>query len=142
MEASDFCSSGFLLHLSFVVLKTADAFSKICLFQAGKAQIIGPEEEDEEDDGYAFNEVRVCGTPPALSRPHRLLPLMLLCVSQMDGPFQDIELLKTRPAHMTVFMRYVFTQLLDPNPLVCAPPPPHTHTHTLKMTPHLQGCQI
>eukprot|EP00064_Thunnus_orientalis_P017207 superscaffoldBa00003594_g17287 len=58
----------------------------------GKAQIIGPEEEDEEDDCYAFNE--------------------------MDGPFQDIELLKSRPAHMTVFMRYVFTQLLDPNPLL------------------------
>ncbi|XP_036066826.1 rho guanine nucleotide exchange factor 11 [Oryzias melastigma] len=57
-----------------------------------KPQIIGPEEEDEEDDGYAFNE--------------------------MDGPFQDIELLKSRPAHMTVFMRYVFTQLLDPNPLL------------------------
>uniref|UniRef100_A0A8D2ZQJ4 Rho guanine nucleotide exchange factor (GEF) 11 n=1 Tax=Scophthalmus maximus TaxID=52904 RepID=A0A8D2ZQJ4_SCOMX len=37
---------------------------------------------------------------------------------QMDGPFQDIELLKSRPAHMTVFMRYVFTQLLDPNPLL------------------------
>lgn len=36
----------------------------------------------------------------------------------MDGPFQDIELLKSRPAHMMVFMRYVFTQLLDPNPLV------------------------
>ncbi|KAM9335843.1 rho guanine nucleotide exchange factor 11 [Symphorus nematophorus] len=58
----------------------------------GKAQIIGPEEEDDEDDGYAFNE--------------------------MDGPFQDIELLKSRPAHMAVFMRYVFTQLLDPNPLL------------------------
>ncbi|KAM3857344.1 rho guanine nucleotide exchange factor 11 [Diretmus argenteus] len=58
----------------------------------GKAQIIGPEEEEEEDDGYAFNE--------------------------MDGPFQDIELLKSRPAHMAVFMRYVFTQLLDPNPLL------------------------
>ncbi|XP_026208449.1 rho guanine nucleotide exchange factor 11 isoform X2 [Anabas testudineus] len=58
----------------------------------GKAQIIGPEEEDEEYDGYAFNE--------------------------MDGPFQDIELLKSRPAHMMVFMRYVFTQLLDPNPLL------------------------
>uniref|UniRef100_A0A671UNH4 Rho guanine nucleotide exchange factor (GEF) 11 n=1 Tax=Sparus aurata TaxID=8175 RepID=A0A671UNH4_SPAAU len=56
------------------------------------AQIIGPEEEDEENDGYAFNE--------------------------MDGPFQDIELLKSRPAHMAVFMRYVFTQLLDPNPLL------------------------
>ncbi|XP_036001940.1 rho guanine nucleotide exchange factor 11 isoform X4 [Fundulus heteroclitus] len=55
-----------------------------------KSQIISPEEEDE--DGYAFNE--------------------------MDGPFQDIELLKSRPAHMTVFMRYVFTQLLDPNPLL------------------------
>uniref|UniRef100_A0A8C9XAT4 Rho guanine nucleotide exchange factor (GEF) 11 n=1 Tax=Sander lucioperca TaxID=283035 RepID=A0A8C9XAT4_SANLU len=39
-------------------------------------------------------------------------------VSQMDGPFQDIELLRSRPAHMAVFMRYVFTQLLDPNPLV------------------------
>ncbi|XP_045919768.1 rho guanine nucleotide exchange factor 11 isoform X2 [Micropterus dolomieu] len=58
----------------------------------GKAQIIGPEEEDEEDNGYAFNE--------------------------MDGPFQDIELLKSRPAHMAVFMRYIFTQLLDPNPLL------------------------
>uniref|UniRef100_A0A7N8YEP1 Rho guanine nucleotide exchange factor (GEF) 11 n=1 Tax=Mastacembelus armatus TaxID=205130 RepID=A0A7N8YEP1_9TELE len=39
-------------------------------------------------------------------------------VLQMDGPFQDIELLKSRPAHMMVFMRYIFTQLLDPNPLV------------------------
>ncbi|KAM8882688.1 rho guanine nucleotide exchange factor 11 isoform 3-T3 [Synchiropus picturatus] len=58
----------------------------------GRPQIIGPEEEDDEDDGYAFDE--------------------------MDGPFQDIELLKLRPAHMTVFMRYVFTQLLDPNPLL------------------------
>lgn len=38
----------------------------------------------------------------------------------MDGQFQDIELLKSRPAHMAVFMRYVFTQLLDPNPLVSA----------------------
>uniref|UniRef100_A0A8C8CMH0 Rho guanine nucleotide exchange factor (GEF) 11 n=1 Tax=Oncorhynchus tshawytscha TaxID=74940 RepID=A0A8C8CMH0_ONCTS len=59
---------------------------------AGKTQIIGPEEEEEEDDSYALNE--------------------------MDGPFQDIELLKSRPAHMTVFMRYVFSQLLDPNPLL------------------------
>ncbi|XP_037116577.1 rho guanine nucleotide exchange factor 11 isoform X3 [Syngnathus acus] len=58
--------------------------------QSGRTQIIGPEEEDE--DGYAFNE--------------------------MDGPFQDVELLKLRPAHMTVFLRYVFTQLLDPNPLL------------------------
>ncbi|XP_037116585.1 rho guanine nucleotide exchange factor 11 isoform X11 [Syngnathus acus] len=57
---------------------------------SGRTQIIGPEEEDE--DGYAFNE--------------------------MDGPFQDVELLKLRPAHMTVFLRYVFTQLLDPNPLL------------------------
>ncbi|XP_055756980.1 rho guanine nucleotide exchange factor 11-like isoform X5 [Salvelinus fontinalis] len=57
---------------------------------AGKTQIIGPEEE--EDDSYALNE--------------------------MDGPFQDIELLKSRPAHMMVFMRYVFSQLLDPNSLL------------------------
>ncbi|XP_055012062.1 rho guanine nucleotide exchange factor 11 isoform X2 [Boleophthalmus pectinirostris] len=59
---------------------------------SGKAQIISPEDEDEEDDCYEFIE--------------------------MDGPFQDIELLKSRPAHMTVFMRYVFSQLLDPNPLL------------------------
>uniref|UniRef100_A0A3B4E6I6 Rho guanine nucleotide exchange factor (GEF) 11 n=1 Tax=Pygocentrus nattereri TaxID=42514 RepID=A0A3B4E6I6_PYGNA len=39
-------------------------------------------------------------------------------VDSMDGPFQDIELLKSRPAHMTVFMRYIFSQLLDPNPLL------------------------
>uniref|UniRef100_A0A4W4F2V8 DH domain-containing protein n=1 Tax=Electrophorus electricus TaxID=8005 RepID=A0A4W4F2V8_ELEEL len=57
-----------------------------------KAHIIGPEEEEEEDDCYTINE--------------------------MDGPFQDIELLKSRPAHMAVFMRYIFSQLLDPNPLL------------------------
>ncbi|XP_060767840.1 rho guanine nucleotide exchange factor 11 isoform X2 [Neoarius graeffei] len=62
------------------------------LESTGKAHIIGPEEEDEDYDGYMLNET--------------------------DGPFQDIELLKTRPAHMTVFMRYIFSQLLDPNPLL------------------------
>lgn len=51
---------------------------------------------------------------PSLSL--RLSPSLSLF--QMDGPFQDVELLKSRPAHMTVFMRYVFSQLLDPNPLV------------------------
>ncbi|XP_077355814.1 rho guanine nucleotide exchange factor 11 isoform X2 [Festucalex cinctus] len=60
---------------------------------SGRVQIIGPEEEDEdEEDAYAFTE--------------------------MDGPFQDMELLKSRPAHMSVFLRYIFTQLLDPNPLL------------------------
>ncbi|XP_053349910.1 rho guanine nucleotide exchange factor 11 isoform X2 [Clarias gariepinus] len=59
---------------------------------AAKAHIIGPEEEDDDYEPYMVNE--------------------------MDGPFQDIELLKTRPAHMTVFMRYIFSQLLDPNPLL------------------------
>uniref|UniRef100_A0A3Q3DEP5 PDZ domain-containing protein n=1 Tax=Hippocampus comes TaxID=109280 RepID=A0A3Q3DEP5_HIPCM len=54
----------------------------------GSARIIGPEDED----AYAFDE--------------------------MDGPFRDVELLKSRPAHMTIFLRYVFTQLLDPNPLL------------------------
>uniref|UniRef100_A0A3Q2G3R2 Rho guanine nucleotide exchange factor 11 n=1 Tax=Cyprinodon variegatus TaxID=28743 RepID=A0A3Q2G3R2_CYPVA len=75
-----------LVHLN-------DIFIHLFLSQGGKAQIISPEEVDDDDvDGYRFNE--------------------------MDGPFQDIELLKSRPAHMTVFMRYVFTQLLDPNPLL------------------------
>lgn len=97
-------------------------------FQGGKAQIIGPEEE-EEDDCYSFNEVsHYC------YQTFFFLVLFLwwvffvsILVSlsfsfslsvKMDGPFQDIELLKSRPAHMTVFMRYIFSQLLDPNPLV------------------------
>ncbi|XP_052003459.1 rho guanine nucleotide exchange factor 11 isoform X4 [Xyrauchen texanus] len=58
----------------------------------GKAQIIGPEEEEEDDYEYTINE--------------------------MHGLFQDIELLKSRPAYMTVFIRYVFSQQLDPNPLL------------------------
>ncbi|KAI5085247.1 rho guanine nucleotide exchange factor 11, partial [Silurus meridionalis] len=62
------------------------------LDSAGKTQIIGPEEEDDDYDGYMTND--------------------------MDGPFQDFELLKARPAHMTVFMRYIFSQLQDPNPLL------------------------
>uniref|UniRef100_A0A669C2D9 Rho guanine nucleotide exchange factor (GEF) 11 n=1 Tax=Oreochromis niloticus TaxID=8128 RepID=A0A669C2D9_ORENI len=51
--------------------------------------------------------------------------IFFLSFSQMDGPYQDIDLLKTRPAHMAVFMRYVFTQLLDPNPLVSLNYPLH-----------------
>ena len=40
-----------------------------CL-KGGKAQIIGPEEEDEEDDGYAFNEViRTSAAHPSDSYP-------------------------------------------------------------------------
>lgn len=46
--------------------------------------------------------------------------LSIFPFDQLYGQFQDIELLKSRPAHMAVFMRYVFTQLLDPNPLVSA----------------------
>uniref|UniRef100_A0A8C8JLX6 Rho guanine nucleotide exchange factor (GEF) 11 n=1 Tax=Oncorhynchus tshawytscha TaxID=74940 RepID=A0A8C8JLX6_ONCTS len=46
------------------------------------------------------------------------LTVLISPLPQMDGPFQDIELLKSRPAHMTVFMRYLFSQLLDPNPLL------------------------
>ncbi|XP_069044627.1 rho guanine nucleotide exchange factor 11 isoform X3 [Lepisosteus oculatus] len=60
--------------------------------QGSRPQIIGPEEEEDDEDSQTQNE--------------------------MDGPFQDIELLKSRPAHMTVFMRYIFSQLLDPNPLL------------------------
>eukprot|EP00079_Xenopus_tropicalis_P038350 XP_017952121.1 PREDICTED: rho guanine nucleotide exchange factor 11 isoform X4 [Xenopus tropicalis] len=36
---------------------------------------------------------------------------------QLDGLFQDLERLKTRPAHMGVFLRYIFSQA-DPNPLL------------------------
>lgn len=53
-----------------------------------------------------------------LAFPSLHTTFFLLSSAQTDGPFQDIELLKLRPAHMTVFMRYIFTQLLDPNPLV------------------------
>uniref|UniRef100_A0A1A8F8P5 Rho guanine nucleotide exchange factor (GEF) 11 n=1 Tax=Nothobranchius korthausae TaxID=1143690 RepID=A0A1A8F8P5_9TELE len=56
-----------------------------------KPQIISPEDVDD-DDGNTFNE--------------------------MDGLFQDIESLKCRQAHLMVFMRYIFTQVLDPNPLL------------------------
>uniref|UniRef100_H2ZZK4 Rho guanine nucleotide exchange factor 11 n=1 Tax=Latimeria chalumnae TaxID=7897 RepID=H2ZZK4_LATCH len=38
-------------------------------------------------------------------------------IYESDGPFQDIEKLKSRPAHMAVFMRYIFSQA-DPNPLL------------------------
>ncbi|XP_041087848.1 LOW QUALITY PROTEIN: rho guanine nucleotide exchange factor 11 [Polyodon spathula] len=60
--------------------------------QVSRPQIIGPEEEEDDEESYLQNE--------------------------MDGPFQDIDRLKSRPAHMAVFMRYIFGQLLDPNPLL------------------------
>uniref|UniRef100_A0A1A8QEP7 Rho guanine nucleotide exchange factor (GEF) 11 n=1 Tax=Nothobranchius rachovii TaxID=451742 RepID=A0A1A8QEP7_9TELE len=59
--------------------------------ESEKPQIISPEDVDD-DDGNTFNE--------------------------MDGLFQDIESLKCRQAHLMVFMRYIFTQVLDPNPLL------------------------
>uniref|UniRef100_A0A8C5QZ81 Rho guanine nucleotide exchange factor 11 n=1 Tax=Leptobrachium leishanense TaxID=445787 RepID=A0A8C5QZ81_9ANUR len=38
-------------------------------------------------------------------------------VTECDGLFQDLEKLKSRPAHMGVFLRYIFSQA-DPNPLL------------------------
>ncbi|CAF97027.1 unnamed protein product [Tetraodon nigroviridis] len=85
-----------------------------------RAQIIGPEEEYDDDYSYTFADVSGDLLSPAhlgfpSIRTHSRFPSPL---PKTDGPFQDIELLKLRPAHMTVFMRYIFTQLLDPNPLV------------------------
>ncbi|XP_043100806.1 rho guanine nucleotide exchange factor 11 isoform X2 [Puntigrus tetrazona] len=85
---AEVCESPFSSPSTFLRRQGSDTHTSD---SGGKTQIIGPEEE-EEDDGYSINE--------------------------MDGPFQDVELLKSRPAHMTVFMRYVFSQLLDPNPLL------------------------
>lgn len=36
---------------------------------------------------------------------------------QSDIIFQDLEKLKSRPAHLGVFLRYIFSQA-DPSPLV------------------------
>lgn len=36
---------------------------------------------------------------------------------QSDIVFQDLEKLKARPAHLGVFLRYIFSQA-DPSPLV------------------------
>ncbi|XP_061086141.1 rho guanine nucleotide exchange factor 11 isoform X2 [Conger conger] len=60
--------------------------------EAQKPLIIGPEEDDDDEDACPMNE--------------------------MDSLCQDIEMLKSRPAHMTVFMRYIFSQHLDPAPLL------------------------
>ncbi|XP_073423175.1 rho guanine nucleotide exchange factor 11 isoform X2 [Dendrobates tinctorius] len=38
-------------------------------------------------------------------------------ISESDGLFQDLDKLKSRPAHMGVFLRYIFSQA-DPNPLL------------------------
>ncbi|XP_063803174.1 rho guanine nucleotide exchange factor 11 isoform X2 [Pseudophryne corroboree] len=38
-------------------------------------------------------------------------------ITECDGLFQDLEKLKGRPAHMGVFLRYIFSQA-DPNPLL------------------------
>ncbi|XP_029436686.1 rho guanine nucleotide exchange factor 11 isoform X3 [Rhinatrema bivittatum] len=38
-------------------------------------------------------------------------------VTECDGLFQDLEKLKSRPAHLCVFLRYIFSQA-DPNPLL------------------------
>ncbi|KAM4690215.1 rho guanine nucleotide exchange factor 11 [Rhinophrynus dorsalis] len=51
--------------------------------------IIGPEEDDDHGDN----------------------------ITECDGLFQDLEKLKSRPAHMGVFLRYIFSQA-DPNPLL------------------------
>ncbi|XP_075463770.1 rho guanine nucleotide exchange factor 11 isoform X5 [Ascaphus truei] len=38
-------------------------------------------------------------------------------IAEGDGLFQDLEKLKSRPAHMGVFLRFIFSQA-DPNPLL------------------------
>lgn len=53
---------------------------------------------------------------PASSRPRA--PAL-----QSDSIFQDLEKLKARPAHLAVFLRYIFSQA-DPSPLVSREQPP------------------
>lgn len=53
---------------------------------------------------------------PASSRPRA--PAL-----QSDSVFQDLEKLKARPAHLAVFLRYIFSQA-DPSPLVSREQPP------------------
>ncbi|XP_069584451.1 rho guanine nucleotide exchange factor 11 isoform X5 [Ranitomeya imitator] len=56
---------------------------------SARSTIIGPEEEYDHD-------YEIC---------------------ESDGLFQDLDKLKSRPAHMGVFLRYIFSQA-DPNPLL------------------------
>lgn len=93
----------------------------LCLSsKGGKAQIIGPEEEDEDEDGYPFNEARkiLVVNPVILSKAEiastRLvasfawtLPLTpsLFCVfSCLDPPPSSLSLSDGRsiPRHRTV----------------------------------------
>jgi hypothetical protein len=50
---------------------------------------------------------------PAFVPPSHCHPSTL----QSDIIFQDLEKLKSRPAHLAVFLRYIFSQA-DPSPLV------------------------
>lgn len=45
--------------------------------------------------------------------------MLLLRALQCDSLFQDLGKLKSRPAHLGVFLRYIFSQA-DPSPLVRA----------------------
>lgn len=64
-------------------------------------------------------EEAVARTPrgPTASEPPRPSPF------QSDAVFQDLERLKSRPAHLGVFLRYLFSQA-DPGPLVRRRRPP------------------
>ncbi|XP_043914957.1 rho guanine nucleotide exchange factor 11 isoform X3 [Protopterus annectens] len=57
--------------------------------QGSSREIIGPEEEEYDADNF----------------------------EEADGSFQDLESLKLRPAHMAVFLRFLFSQA-DPCPLL------------------------
>lgn len=60
-----------------------------------------------------------CGV--GIIRRIRFLPCLTAAFSprvlQCDSLFQDLAKLKSRPAHLGVFLRYIFSQA-DPSPLV------------------------
>lgn len=60
-----------------------------------------------------------CGV--GITRRIRFLPCLTAAFSprvlQCDSLFQDLAKLKSRPAHLGVFLRYIFSQA-DPSPLV------------------------
>uniref|UniRef100_A0A673CEC2 Rho guanine nucleotide exchange factor (GEF) 11 n=1 Tax=Sphaeramia orbicularis TaxID=375764 RepID=A0A673CEC2_9TELE len=118
------------IFLTFIiVIFLFHIFSCKCAFQDPEVQkhateILRKMLEQEEAELQDLLEEQLRNPSPSLGeriesakrRAHQVR--VKIQQDQMDGPFQDIELLKSRPAHMTVFMRYVFTQLLDPNPLL------------------------
>ncbi|XP_006004250.1 rho guanine nucleotide exchange factor 11 isoform X1 [Latimeria chalumnae] len=120
-DSQDSSDSGIDRSISYSEPRNRTAFYSDVLFESPHTSPVMPSRVSHHhrqgSETFFTTEQNFDRLKPQIIDPEEVDFDSTYFIYESDGPFQDIEKLKSRPAHMAVFMRYIFSQA-DPNPLL------------------------